>query len=59
MMCTPDGAGCALAALGPGPAGAAGAPQAGRAFASVADALQAGRALGTYLNSPEIGRAHV
>src|ERR1700733_2649294 len=39
MMCTPDGAGCALAAPG-------------RAFASVADALRVGRALGAYLNSP-------
>jgi hypothetical protein len=39
MMCTPDGAGCALAAPGGG-------------FASVADALRLGRALGTYLNSP-------
>ena len=39
MMCTPDGAGCALAAPG-------------RGFASVADALRVGRALGAYLNSP-------
>jgi hypothetical protein len=39
MLCTPDGAGCALAAPGGG-------------FASVADALRAGRALGAYLNSP-------
>jgi Domain of unknown function (DUF222) len=39
MLCTPDGAGCALAA----PAGG---------FASVADALRVGRALGAYLNSP-------
>jgi Domain of unknown function (DUF222) len=38
-MCTPDGAGCALAAPG-------------RGFASVADALRIGRALGAYLNSP-------
>ena len=38
-MCTPDGAGCALAAPG-------------RGFASVADALRViGRDLGTYLNS--------
>ena len=44
-MCTPDGAGCALAAPGGGPAGAPG-------FASVADALRVGRALGAYLNSP-------
>jgi hypothetical protein len=39
MMCTPDGAGCALAAPG-------------RGFASVADALRVGEALGAYLNSP-------
>jgi hypothetical protein len=39
MMCTPDGAGCALAAPG-------------RGFASVADALRAGQAVGAYLNSP-------
>jgi hypothetical protein len=39
MMCTPDGAGCALTAPGGG-------------FASVADALRVGRALGAYLNSP-------
>ncbi len=39
MMCTPDGAGCALAAPG-------------RAFASVADALRVGHALAGYLNSP-------
>jgi hypothetical protein len=39
MMCTPDGAGCALAAPGAG-------------FSSVADALRVGRALGAYLNSP-------
>jgi hypothetical protein len=39
VMCTPDGAGCALAA-----------PV--RGFASVADALRVGQALGTYLNSP-------
>jgi hypothetical protein len=39
MLCTPDGAGCALAA----PAGG---------FASVSDALRVGRALGAYLNSP-------
>jgi hypothetical protein len=39
MMCTPDGAGCALAAPGGG-------------FASVADALRVGRALAGYLNSP-------
>jgi hypothetical protein len=63
-MCTPDGAGCALAAPGGPFAGAAGAPQGGRAsasvsdavqaggFASVSDALQVGRALGAYLNSP-------
>ena len=37
-MCTPDGAGCALAAPGGG-------------FAGVADALRAGRAVGAYLNS--------
>jgi Domain of unknown function (DUF222) len=41
-MCTPDGAGCALAAPGGG-------------FASVADALRVGRALGAYLNSPAAG----
>ena len=39
MMCTPDGAGCALAAPG-------------RGFASVSDALRVGEALGAYLNSP-------
>src|SRR5277367_2595499 len=39
MMCTPDGAGCALTAPG-------------RGFASVADALRVGEALGAYLNSP-------
>jgi hypothetical protein len=39
MLCTPDGAGCALAA-----------PRGG--FGSVADALRVGRALGAYLNSP-------
>ena len=39
MMCTPDGAGCALAAPG-------------RGFASVDDALRVGEALGAYLNSP-------
>jgi hypothetical protein len=44
MMCTPDGAGCAVPAPG-GFVGAAG-------FASVADALRVGRALGAYLNSP-------
>jgi Domain of unknown function (DUF222) len=38
MMCTPDAAGCALAAPGKG-------------FASVADALRVGLALGAYLNS--------
>ena len=38
-MCTPDGAGCALAAPG-------------RGFASVDDALRVGEALGAYLNSP-------
>ena len=38
MMCTPDGAGCALAAPS-------------EAFASVADALRVGRALAGYLNS--------
>jgi hypothetical protein len=42
MMCTPDGAGCALAA-----------PSGG--FASVADALRAGRAVAGYLNSPAAG----
>ena len=62
-MCTPDGAGCALAAPGGGFAGAAGALQAGRGFASVstrrgggvrerADALRAARAAADYLNSP-------
>jgi hypothetical protein len=44
-MCTPDGAGCALAAPGGGFGDVAG-------FASVADALRVGRALGAYLNSP-------
>ena len=39
MMCTPDGAGCALAALGGG-------------LGSVADALRAARAAAAYLNSP-------
>ncbi len=39
MMCTADGAGCALAAPGGG-------------FASVADALRVARAAGRYLNSP-------
>ena len=39
MMCTQDGAGCALAAPG-------------GAFASVADALRVGQTLGEYLNSP-------
>ena len=39
MMCTPDGAGCALAAPGGG-------------FASVADALRAARGAAVYLNSP-------
>jgi Domain of unknown function (DUF222) len=39
MMCTPDGAGCALAATGAG-------------FASVADALRVSRAAAAYLNSP-------
>ena len=39
MMCTADGAGCALTAPGGG-------------FGSVADALRVGRALGAYLNSP-------
>jgi len=38
-MCTPDGAGCALAAPG-------------RGFASVADALRVTRAAAAYLNSP-------
>ena len=42
MMCTADGAGCALAAAGGG-------------FSSVADALRVGRALGAYLNSPAAG----
>jgi hypothetical protein len=42
MMCTPDGAGCALAA-----------PSGG--FASVADALRVGRAVAGYLNSPAVG----
>jgi Domain of unknown function (DUF222) len=42
MLCTPDGAGCALVAPGGG-------------FASVADALRVGRALGAYLNSPAAG----
>src|ERR1700722_10986443 len=42
MMCTPDGAGCALAA-----------PSGG--FASVADALRVGRAVAGYLNSPAAG----
>jgi hypothetical protein len=52
MMCTPDGAGCALAAPGGGFAGVAGALLAGRAFTSVADALRAARAAADYLNSP-------
>ena len=52
MMCTPDGAGCALAAPGAGFAGVAGALLAGPAFASVADALRAARAAADYLNSP-------
>jgi hypothetical protein len=42
MMCTPAGAGCALAA-----------PSGG--FASVADALRVGRAVAGYLNSPAAG----
>ena len=42
MMCTPDGAGCALAA-----------PSGG--FASVADALRVGRAVAGYLNSSAVG----
>ena len=42
-MCTPDGAGCALPALGGG--------LAGRGFASVADALRITRAAAVYLNS--------
>ena len=52
MMCTPDGAGCALAALGGGLAGAARSLPAGRAFATVADALRAAQAAAVYLNSP-------
>jgi hypothetical protein len=51
-MCTPDGAGCALAAPGGGFASVADALQAGRAFASMSDALRVGQALGAYLNSP-------
>jgi hypothetical protein len=42
MMCTPDGASCALAA-----------PSGG--FASVADALRVARAVAGYLNSPAVG----
>jgi hypothetical protein len=47
MMCTPDGAGCALAALGGGLSGVAGA-----GFGDVAHALSAARAAAAYLNSP-------
>ena len=55
MMCTPDGAGCALAALGGGLAGAA-ALQAGRGFASVADALRVARAAAGVPELPGRGR---
>ena len=48
MMCTPDGAGCALAA----PAGEFASVSGSLPFASVSDALRVGRALGAYLNSP-------